>query len=141
MNLKNSKGVTGIDIAISVLILILFVSLITGLFYNTSVTTKKINRKAEATNLAINTIERMKLEDFSNLKNTKIGDDEGKKEISESNISTLVDLDVPKGYKVEIAVEDYDDGSAVKIIKAYVTYMENNQNQEIKIETLKKIND
>ena len=83
----------------------------------------------------------MKIEDFSNLKNTKIGDDEGKKEISESNISTLADLDVPKGYKVEIAVEDYDDGSAVKIIKAYVTYMENNQNQEIKIETLKKIND
>ena len=47
MNLKNSKGVTGIDIAISVLILILFVSLITGLFYNTSVTTKKINRNLD----------------------------------------------------------------------------------------------
>ena len=139
MKLKNNKGVTGVDIAVSVVILIIFISLISGLFYNTAVTTKKIDRKTEATNLAISVIERMKLVDFADLENTKTGDDDGRKGINESNISTLADLDIPNGYKVEVAVEDYDDGSAVKIIRAYVTYMENNQNQEIKIETLKKV--
>lgn len=141
MKLKNNKGVTGVDIAVSVVILIIFISLISGLFYNTAVTTKKIDRKTEATNLAISVIERMKLVDFADLENTKTGDDDGRKGINESNISTLADLDIPNGYKVEVAVEDYDDGSAAKIIRAYVTYMENNQNQETKIETLKKIND
>lgn len=138
MKLKNNKGVTGVDIAVSVVILIIFISLISGLFYSMAVTSKKIDRKTEATNLAISTIERMKLVDFADLENTKAGDDEGRKGISESNISTLADLDVPNGYNVEISVEDYDDGSTIKIIRAYVTYMENNQNQEIKIETLKK---
>ena len=139
MKLKNNKGVTGVDIAISVLILIIFVSLIAGLFYNMGITSKKIDRKAEATNLAIGAIERMKLVDFADLENTKTNDDDGRKGINESNIPTLTDLDVPNGYKVEISVEDYDDGSVAKIIRAYVTYMENNQNQEIKIETIKKV--
>ena len=51
MKLKDNKGVTGIDVAIATLILIAFVSLITGLFYNLTSTSKRIERKSTATSL------------------------------------------------------------------------------------------
>ena len=56
MNLKNDRGIAGVDIAVSLVILLIFVSLIAGLFYNISNTSKKLDKKTEATNLAINTI-------------------------------------------------------------------------------------
>ena len=67
MKLKNEKGVTGIDITISVIILALFIGLITSLIYGINQSSKDIERKTEATNYAISEIEKLKAEDFETL--------------------------------------------------------------------------
>ena len=58
--MKSNKGFTGVDIAVAVVILIIFVSVISAMFYNLSVTERRIQRKTEATNTAIRVIEAMK---------------------------------------------------------------------------------
>lgn len=132
MKLKDNKGVTGIDIAVAVVILILFVSLITGLFYNLSTSTKRIDRKVVATNIAVDTIEKMKLVEFNKLTETE------RKNIENSDIEILSSVSVPKGYTVEYAIDNYNDQNAVKIISAFVKYKDNSIEDEVKIETLKK---
>lgn len=132
MKLKDNKGVTGIDIAVAVVILILFVSLITGLFYNLSTSTKRIDRKVVATNIAVDTIEKMKLVEFNKLTETE------RKNIENSDIDILSSVSVPKGYTVEYAIDNYNDQNVVKIISAFVKYKDNSIEDEVKIETLKK---
>ena len=67
MNLKNEKGATGIDITISVIVLVLFIGLIVSLMYGINKSSKDIERKTEATNYAISEIEKLKAEDFETL--------------------------------------------------------------------------
>ena len=61
MKLKNNKGFTGVDVAVSLVILLVFIAFISALFYNVSTTTKRIERKTQATDIAIAFIEAMKV--------------------------------------------------------------------------------
>lgn len=139
MNLKNDRGIAGVDIAVSLVILLIFVSLIAGLFYNISNTSKKLDKKTEATNLAINTIEKMKSMNFEELEVT--GDEETRKPLSECNIANKEEISIPKGYDVEVSVEKSADNNNEKIVRVYVTYKEKNHEQEVKLETLIKLAD
>lgn len=67
MNLKSEKGVTGIDITISIIIIALFIGLIVSLMYGIKQSSKDIERKTQATNYAISEIEKLKAEDFETL--------------------------------------------------------------------------
>ena len=60
MKIKSEKGYTGIDIAISVVVLFIFVSLIAVLSYNFNSRTREIELASEATYLAIDEIENIK---------------------------------------------------------------------------------
>lgn len=134
MKLKNNKGFTGIDIAIATIIFIVFISIITNLFYNLSTTAKKIERKTIATNLCINIIETIKQTDFDKLTST---DD------VEMNIDTLETLsgktiEIPDGYTPEIIIEDYNNENVIKILNVTISYKQNKNTEKITIETLVK---
>jgi len=58
--LKNEKGITGIDIIVSILIITIFVAILTVLFFNINTDSKGIERKTEATHYAISLIEEIK---------------------------------------------------------------------------------
>ena len=60
MKVKSEKGFTGSDIAISVVVLFIFISLISMLIYNFNSQTKEVELKSEATYLAIDEIENIK---------------------------------------------------------------------------------
>ena len=49
MNVKSQKGFTGIDITIAIIVITLFVSIISVVFYNITISSKKVERKTEAT--------------------------------------------------------------------------------------------
>lgn len=134
MNIKDNKGVTGVDVAVAIVVIIVFLSIITAMFYNVSTSSKNISRKAEATHIAVDVIEKMKQAEFGDLEVTG----ETRQKLSETSIPTLTDYTVANPYDVEITVEDYKDGNAVKIITAYVTYKVNKKDEEVKIQTLKK---
>ena len=57
MNLKNNKGVLGIDISVAVIIIFILIPIITGMIYNINKTNANIKRKSQALNIAINCME------------------------------------------------------------------------------------
>ena len=66
MNYRNNKGVTGVDISVALIIIVLFVGIISSLVYNFAISSRNINRKATATNIAIYKIEKIKQDFISN---------------------------------------------------------------------------
>ena len=60
MNLRSQKGITGMDITASILIITVFTAIISALYQNYATSSKNIERKAQATEYAIETIEKQK---------------------------------------------------------------------------------
>jgi len=164
MNTKNNKGVTMVDITIAIGIIFLFSSLITGLIYNYSNSTKSIQRKTEATNQAVNIIEALKTIDYYKInqelptdisvgevvENNGISikkeeenlykfDVETLKAISEKDNGNTIELELLQGYSAEIQLEKYADRDGNKnkedaIIIATVTVTYKVGNQDQDVE-------
>ena len=67
MNFRNNKGITGTDISVSLIIIVLFVGIISTLVYNFSAESKEINRKSQAIDIAISKIESMKQSNYDEI--------------------------------------------------------------------------
>lgn len=146
MNLKDNKGVTGVDVAVATVILIVFVSLIAALFYNLSSTSKKIERKSTATNIAIEIIEALKVTNFADLSAHEVVEEE----VTSSDLNALTgkDIEIPNGYTVKITIknpekdgaEDLTMGEVVKVVVSEVSYSTGkdlNKDGNIDLETVK----
>lgn len=98
MNLKSEKGVTGIDIAIAITIVGLFIGIIVSLMYGINKSSSDIYKKTEATNYAISEIEKLKAEDFDTLETKQIsGYIEGTPYYRTIKIIDYADLEENKG--------------------------------------------
>ena len=127
MSFKNEKGYTGIDIAISVVVLFIFVSLIAFLSYGFNSSAKEIELKAEALTLAIDEIETIK------------------STITMDNINTLsIEMQETntQGFYRTITVEDYADlqptklRGIVKRVTVKIQYMFQTKQQTVELSTL-----
>ena len=126
MNIKSEKGITGIDITISTLIITVFISLIGTLMYSSNINSQKIARRTEATDKAVNLIEEIKAENFEDV-------------VEESG---YID-DTP--YYKEVTVEDYKTlknnaedikEEMVKKVTVEVSYKEGKNTQKVKLSTI-----
>ena len=72
MKIKDERGVTGIDISVAIIIILLFVGLITTLIYNYTQNSKEIERKSTATYMIIDILEHAKNSDYDNINNENI---------------------------------------------------------------------
>ena len=137
MNLKDNKGVTGTDVAIAIVILMIFVSLISGMFYNIAVTSKRIERKSIATNLAVAVIEEMKVQEFDELTSTNI---EG---VALENYAPLAGkVSTKEGYTTKVVVTDPYGDNLVKKVSVKVEFKSSKSSSrstdDVSIETLIK---
>lgn len=129
MNLREQKGFAGSDIIISVIILFIFVSLISTMFYNFNISGKEVERRSEAVNIAVSEIEQIKINGFSQLINNDISCE--KKAV-----------DGKDGYYKTITVEDYSETDTtkqkdvVKRVKVKITYKFKNQEQNVELSTI-----
>lgn len=129
MNLREQKGFAGSDIIISVIILFIFVSLISTMFYNFNISGKEVERRSEAVNIAVSEIEQIKINGFSQLINNDISCE---KET----------VDGKDGYYKTITVEDYSETDTtkqkdvVKRVKVKITYKFKNQEQNVELSTI-----
>lgn len=108
MKIKNNKGLTGVDVTIAVIILTIFVSLIANMFYNVSQIGNAVNRKSEATYVAVQIIEAMKQVNYDDLP-TGLTEDTTAINLEKLN-ELLIDEDkivLKNGYSVDINVENY----------------------------------
>lgn len=60
MRIKEEKGLTGIDIAISIVLITIFIALIANLIANINLNSEDTERKTIATSYAVQEIERIK---------------------------------------------------------------------------------
>lgn len=127
MCFKNEKGYTGIDIAISVVVLFIFVSLIAFLSYGFNSSAKELELKSQALNIAIDEIEKIK------------------STITMDNINTLdtqTKETTTQGFYQTITIKDYADinlsktPGLVKRITVKIQYMFQNKQQTIELSTL-----
>lgn len=130
MNLREQKGFAGSDIIISVIILFIFVSLISTMFYNFNISGKEVERRSEAVNIAVSEIEQIKINGFSQL-------------IDGNDISCEKKAVGGKdGYYKTITVEDYADTDTtkqkdvVKKVNVKITYKFKNQEQNVELSTI-----
>ncbi len=126
MNWKSEKGYTGIDIAVAVVVLFLFVSIIAFLSYGMNSKTREIELQSEATHLAVEEIETLKNSNFEELESKTIEKQEMAKQ----------------GFYKTIKVEDYADINSektrglVKKVTVQIQYMFKAKEQKIELSTI-----
>ena len=160
MNVKNNKGITGVDITISRIIIGLFISLITSMFYNVTVIGKTVNRKADAVYLAIQVIEGAKQLGYDKLPKGYVEEEDLENmteeeaevqntAISLENLNLLLEeneitkIELKNGYRVNIEVENYRKikgdltlQDILKRITVTVNYKEQNKEKSVELSTV-----
>lgn len=133
--IKDNKGITGIDATIAVIILMIFIPLVASLFANIANTSKKIERKAVATSIAIQAMETTKQKvnankdiEIGTISNEEIFDGtDSKYKYSKGNDNTF-----PKGYDVSVNITKEIKGKGIDVI---VKYLENGNNEQLELKT------
>ena len=136
MNLKNEKGVTGIDISISVVVIFIFVSIIAVILANIKNTSKELDRKSEALYIAINEIENVKNQGFSKFESLN------KNSTQDMDGNSLVNQPTgTEGFYKTISVLDYADieykiPNLVKKVTVKISYMYNGTEENVELSTI-----
>ena len=102
MLVKEEKGLTGVDIAISIVVMTIFIAMIANLIANITLNTQDIKRKSTATSYAIQEIEKVKAQGYI--------DDYYSKGIDSEDV--LKDEDIYSnsefsGYHKKVTIKDY----------------------------------
>lgn len=121
----NEKGVTSVEIIISVIIIVLFVSVITTAFYNYYKSTQSKNRVTMATNVIIDVIENVEMLPYD--------------EVSTETVNNVIenlkaDGTIQEQYTVNATIQKYNETEGntekkdlIKILRVKVTYTENKE--------------
>ena len=133
MKIRSEKGFTGIDIAVSVIILFIFVTIIAMLIYRVNSTSREIGLKSDATYIAINEIEQVKnngIDSYLGKRNNSVVGTENQ-EVSGT-----------EGFYKTTTVEDYADINSsatvdvVKRVTVKISYMFQAKVQTVELSTI-----
>ena len=139
MRIKSEKGITGIDITVSIILITLFVSLIATLMYTTNKNASTMERRTEATNYAITEIEKLKAQTFSDLQDTNETND----------FKNIMEGTNPTGYAKKITITDYANlpgktdavSGLVKQVTVEIAYKDGDTTQTVELSTVITKND
>ncbi len=128
VKMKSEKGYTGVDIAISVIVLFIFTSFIATLSYRVNSSSKEIELKSKATEIAVAEIEMIKNKTWN--------------DITTEDPSERESTEIQEGYYRTIRVEDYHDidsskrSDIVKKITVQIQYMFKGKQQAVELSTV-----
>ena len=133
--LKKNNGFTGIDIALAVLIITIFMSVIPSLYINLYTSNVEILRREQALGYAISILEKTDELYYNEVNNETF------KVIEESNAEkSIAGIDIARGYDVNINIETYkpEDGDidVVKTINLTLSYEVGNKQRKIEPQTV-----
>ena len=140
MKIKDEKGFTGSDITVAVIIIMLFMTLIGTIFYNITASHRQLERKTEATYIAIDVMEKLKAQNYNDLivgeyNSNKITDEEYEK----NKTAKILKDAIEEGYSLKVTIKNYNTPEEngydlVKIITVKVEYKvgKNTENVELK---------
>ena len=112
MNLKQNKGVVGVDIAIALIVLMILIPLITGLIFNVNSSSNSTKTKSQALNIAVNTLEIANEIDISELTEEnvilKISEMYGDNTLEQVSDGLLLEINNIT-YKLQVFITDYSE--------------------------------
>jgi len=122
--LMEKGGFSGVELTVSILVLMIFISLITVTFFNIYSVYTDSKRGSEATAYATQIMEQVQKMYYS--------------EVTNSNLAAKVlEMNIPSGYGVQIQVESYNGEDLVKNVLIGISYKVGNQEKAVKFETVK----
>lgn len=138
MNKKYIKnnGFTTADIIVSIIIIVMFVSIITTGFYNYYISVQEKTRNTIATNIVIDVIENVEMMEYDN--------------INIENINKLLETlknngDIPSGYEIETTIQKYNETQGntnkldlIKILNVKVKYLVSSKEETFEVTRLIK---
>ena len=137
MKVKSEKGITNIDITVSIILITLFVAIIATLMYNINSNSNSVEWRSIATNYAINEIESLKAQNFDELEET----------VEPNEFEDILENEKPTGYAKKVTIIDYanleenkDDDTIVpglvKKVTVEISYKDGNTTQTIDLSTV-----
>ena len=140
MKFKKNNGFTGVDISIAIIILFIFISIIATLSYEFNLSSRKLQTKGEAIEIAIKEIEKIKRNGFQEVEdlNSKSEKDKNGKQLKNQLV------DGKEGYYKTILVQDYNEISTrtdikenlVKKVSVIITYQYRGVEQSVELSTI-----
>ena len=139
MTIRSQKGFTGIDIAISVIVITIFASLIAVLIYRLNSSISELEKKSEAIYIAIDEIEKIKAKGF------EVYEEMDKNTTKDDTGKDLKNQETDKeGYSKTISILDYTDiagnetkeKNKVKKITVTVKYIFQGEEQALELSTI-----
>lgn len=122
--LKNNKGITGVDLTISIIVLTTFAGLIIGLMVNNYNAAIEIQKGANAMSYATMILEKV--------------DEKAYEKVTNNFVQELGDeISINSDYTVNLEVKQADDKDYVKQVTVKVTYTVNNEEKSLVIRKLK----
>lgn len=128
VKMKNEKGYVGVDIVISVIVLFIFVSFIATLSYRVNSSSKEVELKSKAAEIAIAEIELIKNKTWN--------------DITTEDTTYRETTEIEQGYYRTIIVEDYHDIDStkridiVKKITVQIQYMFKGEQESVELSTI-----
>lgn len=132
MSIRKDSGFTGIDVSISLIVIMIFIGTITTILYNFQVKSKQIDRKSQATEIMIEILEFAKSANFEDLNEEYLNN------FKDTNYSSL------KGYTINISCQNDKDilemETNIEEIKAKkvtvnISYLVKNETKNLSIYT------
>lgn len=122
--LYNDKGITGIDLTLSVIVLTTFAGVIISLMVNNYKTSLEIQKSANAMSYATMVLEKV--------------DEKSYEKVTEDFLSEISgEISIDSDYEISLNVSQIDDSDYVKKVTIKVSYVVNNQRKDINISKLK----
>lgn len=143
IQIRQEKGITTADLAIAIIILIIFVSLISTAFYNYYISSAGKNRSAIATNCAIDVIEQVKKMEYDQITQETVEQLVEKMKTTGIEVSTGNTIYIPKPYIVTVNLKNYhqtegntDKKDVIKQLTVTVQYEVSKKTEQIQISRL-----
>ena len=144
INLKNNKGFTTIDLSIAMLVALIFITIMTSMFYNTYTSSVEAKRTALAVIYAVDIFEHIGELDFAEVEpSEEIFNIESFNDFvlntSESDPNTVSGS--IGTYNISVEIEDYEDDGLIKIVTLTINYpVSRSNNERLEFQRLKLIN-
>ena len=137
MKIKSEKGYTGVDIAISIVVMTIFISLIAVVISRFNSSTNEITFKEEAIAIAIEEIENIKNEEFEVYEKISVAN-------KNSEIYKDEAIEGKEGFYKTIIIQDYSDmegnsekfSGVVKKATVKISYMFKGEEQSVELSTI-----
>ena len=134
MKIKSEKGITGIDITVSILVITIFISLIGVLIFNIDSQSKSIERRTEAAYQAVNLIEELKGMTIEELE--ALSEDEKNGYIDGTSYTKQIEIVDYKDLTEENQNDDTIQYGILKKVTATVLYKDGADTEEISLSAI-----